>query len=287
MNTFLSKSKPTRPRSAYTLFFLEKRSEILSECLKRGQMTQKEVIYVMGWGDKPNRRQIKPGYLGRNAIKTLIAEKWESLLPKEKQIYEVSARKDVERCRKELKKWATAKKLQKSQHCPSMTAFKHSIKDYCDSSISSEDKDTNTSPINELLTSSPTRVVRCSSYASPPSTSRQCSDSADVAANKQAPIPDNNFTQSQQQQSTTDHEDQVITVNNTIAVACRDTSKTVSKSDVAAHINQQPYTLSVNLRSNSQTEMSTKLVNFILIDDLASQLDEEDLDFLCSLKSLA
>jgi len=106
------KQRPSKPRSAYDIFFEEQRSKILLTALKNGKMTSQEIANVVNSEVRDCRHRRKEGKIGRREIKHKVQSLWKALSTEKRQYYEDAAQDDLKRCQAQLKAWAAAQQQQ-------------------------------------------------------------------------------------------------------------------------------------------------------------------------------
>mmetsp|Transcript_7491 Transcript_7491/g.17153 ORF Transcript_7491/g.17153 Transcript_7491/m.17153 type:complete len:386 (-) Transcript_7491:261-1418(-) len=102
------KDKPKRPLSAYNLFFQHEREKIIS-C--NPDATLEETLIKISSTPKPKKRRHRKshGKIGFADLARTIAEKWKTLAPEGRSIYETKAAQEKQRYKKELEEWSKAR----------------------------------------------------------------------------------------------------------------------------------------------------------------------------------
>mmetsp|Transcript_22809 Transcript_22809/g.31886 ORF Transcript_22809/g.31886 Transcript_22809/m.31886 type:complete len:295 (+) Transcript_22809:88-972(+) len=266
--------KPSKPLSAYSIFFEERRCEILSEAVKDGTLTQHDVTNILESSVRDYGK--KRGKLGRQKINRIIRSEWKQLSEKEKRNYEVASKKDMERCRNELQVW------RKTSH---------------DNEISTkepaEDKDLKQKhqqqkKCNKRHRSMETEIVQSSAEIGQPLMHNNWNNPGSVMT---SPISSSSDVGSSMIVSTNGAQESIASESKSSMILCSQSllelTRQAQKSVCISTSNLQQY-LRNRTNADSGSKKARKNIQrglpITFVDDLASQLDVEAIDFLCSLK---
>mmetsp|Transcript_20547 Transcript_20547/g.31672 ORF Transcript_20547/g.31672 Transcript_20547/m.31672 type:complete len:325 (-) Transcript_20547:261-1235(-) len=279
------KQKPTKPLSAFDIFFREERRNILQCAIESGELTPEEAADVMitrshdnktnnpNLAHRPKRK--KRGKIGRKEISRRISAKWSTLTRAKKQEYEASAKEDLERCRRELRMWN--KSEGQKQNLGGQKHQSQQQQDLCDGAVLDSVSDTSI----KSAASSSTGMVR---FAQEPPAATPLSSFIQGCTNhqKEEEIPSSILTStsspmlvetSAEPSSGFDQlQDQ------------RSFSMLQETPSLAFSQNGNTHLSSATLERSTSSSRSNYYDPSSSINRLASQCDGEMLDFLCSLK---
>jgi len=280
------KQKPTKPLSAFDIFFREERRNILQCAIESGELTPEEAADVMITSSHNNKtnnpnlahrpKRKKRGKIGRKEISQRISAKWSTLTRAKKQEYEASAKEDLERCRREL--WVWNKLEGQKQNLEGPKYQSQQPQDLCDGNVVDLVSDTS---IISADSSSSTGIVRFTNKAAAASTSpssftnhpKEEEIPSSILTSTSSPMlvetsaePSSGFDQLQDQRS-------FSMLQETPSLAFSQNGNThLSSATLERSTSSSP--------TNHHYDPSSS------INRLASQCDGEMLDFLCSLKKL-
>lgn len=105
--------KPKRPLSAYNIFFKHEREKLVSNTPDSDAPVTLESLKVDPQRKTTKRRHRKShGKIGFADLARTIAEKWKTLDPESRKVFEACAAKEKERYQKEITEWKARKKTE-------------------------------------------------------------------------------------------------------------------------------------------------------------------------------